>query len=185
MLVSRFLSLCWDVFVKDVCKELGFVTTNAQAYAKKGSDHHKMWGILEICYIALTDDIIIQFLKYCKEKDLEVTCDNYWLFSVQLKNPNFVFMQQMVLTILHAMMLFRKGIRANKQEHISAGKNKLSLLFFGRNHPHYHYLISQEKKAEALMPPEIRTLKFPSLVLSRTQRVGHYQSGDAIIEEIK
>ena len=138
-----------------------------------------MWDILEICYITLTDEIIIQFLKYCKEKDLEVTCDNYWLFSAQLKNPNFVFMQQMILTFLHATMLFRKGIRANKQEY-----NKLSLLFFGRNHPHYHYLISQEKKIEALMPPEIRTLKFSSLVLSRTQRVGHHQSGDAIIEEV-
>ena len=59
-------SLCWGVLLKEVCKELGFVRQNAQAYAKKGSDHHKMWDIIEICYIAFTDEMICQFLKHCK-----------------------------------------------------------------------------------------------------------------------
>ena len=34
------------------------------------------------------------------------------------------------------------------------------------------------------MPHGIRKLKYLSLVLSRTRRLGYYQSGDAIIEEI-
>ena len=34
------------------------------------------------------------------------------------------------------------------------------------------------------MPGEIKSLKLSSLVLSRTQRLGHYQSGDAAIEEV-
>ena len=34
------------------------------------------------------------------------------------------------------------------------------------------------------MPREVLNLKYSSLVLSRTDRAGHYQSGDAIIEEI-
>ena len=42
-----FFSLCWDVFLQEVCRELGFVSQNAQAYAKRGSDHHKMWALLE------------------------------------------------------------------------------------------------------------------------------------------
>ena len=37
---------------------------------------------------------------------------------------------------------------------------------------------------EALMPHEIRALKYSSLVLSCTGRSGHNQSGDAVIEEI-
>ena len=37
---------------------------------------------------------------------------------------------------------------------------------------------------EALMPHEIRALKYSPFVLSRTGRSGHYQSGDAVIEEI-
>ena len=57
-------------------------------------------------------------------------------------------------------------------------------MFFGRDHPHYHYLISQEKRIEALMPEKIKSLKLSSLVLSRTQRKGSYQSGGAAIEEV-
>ena len=34
------------------------------------------------------------------------------------------------------------------------------------------------------MPHGIRKPKYSSLVLSRTRRLGYYQSGDAIIEEI-
>ena len=90
----------------------------------------------------------------------------------------------MVLTFLHVLMIFRKGMRSNNQQYIYAGKDKLSLLFHGRNHPHYHLLIAQEKRIEALMPQEVLNLKYSSLVLSRTDRAGHYQSGDAIIDEI-
>ena len=90
----------------------------------------------------------------------------------------------MTLTFLHAVMLFRNGIRMNNLECIYAGKNKLSLLFFGHNHSCYHELIAYEKKIEALMPHEIHSIKFSSLVLSRMVRLGHYQSGDGIIEEI-
>ena len=90
----------------------------------------------------------------------------------------------MVLTFLNAMVIFRKGIRINNLKYIFAGKSKLSLLFFGRNHSHYHQLISHEIRIEALMPHEICKFKFSSLVLSRTRRLGHYQSGDAIIKQI-
>ena len=34
------------------------------------------------------------------------------------------------------------------------------------------------------MPHEVRSVKYTSLVLSRTGRLGHYQSGGTIIEEI-
>ena len=91
----------------------------------------------------------------------------------------------MVLTFLHALIIFRKGTRSNNQQYIYAGKDKLSLLFYGRNHAHYHFLIAQEKRIEALMPREVLNLKYSSLVLSRAGCAGHYQSGDAIIEEGK
>ena len=67
---------------------------------------------------------------------------------------------------------------------ISMQEKKLSVLLFGRNHPHYQQLVSFEKMIEALMPHRIRALKYSSLVLSRTGRSGHNQSGDAVIEEI-
>ena len=88
---KSLFSLCWDVFLKEVCKEFGFVSQNAQAYAKKGSDHHKMWDIIEICYIAFTDEIICQFLMHFKVNKLKPTCENYWKCSAKVKNPIFLF----------------------------------------------------------------------------------------------
>ena len=93
-------------------------------------------------------------------------------------------MQEMVLSYLHGLMLLRKGMRAANDSLIYCAKNKLSLLFFGRNHPKYQRLIAHEKRIEELMPDEIKSSKFSSLVLSRTNSTGHYQSGDALIEEI-
>ena len=69
-------------------------------------------------------------------------------------------------------------------EYVYAGKNKLSILLFGRNHPNYHQLISLERKIEIQMPPEISSVRFSSRILSRTNQIGHYQSGDAVMEEI-
>ena len=34
------------------------------------------------------------------------------------------------------------------------------------------------------MPPEISSVRFSSRILSRTNQIGHYQSGDAVMEEI-
>ena len=182
---KSFINFCWEPFMREICMHLGFVSENAQIYAKKGSDHHKLWDLLKIVYIALTDELLVEFVRFCIRNNMEPSVDNYWSsFSKKVKNPNYAFLQQMVLTFLHALMIFRKGMRSNNQQYIYAGKDKLSLLFYGRNHPHYHLLIAQEKRIEALMPREVLNLKYSSLVLSRTGRAGHYQSGDAIIEEI-
>ena len=77
--------------MSEICKELGFTTENAQAYAKKASDHHKLWDIIEICYIALTDEIIVEFLHYCNSTNIETNVEPFWNYSAVLKNANFVF----------------------------------------------------------------------------------------------
>ena len=93
-------------------------------------------------------------------------------------------MQQITFTFLHGLMILRKGIRANSYKHIYAGKNKLSVLLFGKSHLYYQQLISFEKTFETLIAHEIRALKHSCLVLSRTRRSGHNKSGDAVREEI-
>ena len=88
---ESFMNLCWEPFMSEICKELGFTTENAQAYAKKASDHHKLWDIIEICYIALTDEIIVEFLHYCNSANIETNVESFWNYSAVLKNANFVF----------------------------------------------------------------------------------------------
>ena len=106
---KSFMGLCWDVFMRSVCYELGFQSENALKYAKKGSDHHKLWEILEITYIAFVDELIYQFTVFCVSHGVPINIANYWMFATKVKNPNFLFVQQMVLTFLHGLMLLRKG----------------------------------------------------------------------------
>ena len=60
---KSFINFCWEPFMKEICMYLGFVSENAQIYAKKGSDHHKLWDLLEIVYIALTDELLFDFVS--------------------------------------------------------------------------------------------------------------------------
>ena len=131
--------LCYDPFMKEVCKELGLVTEIAQLYIKKGSDHRKLWDILQICYIAFTYELLVEFLRSCKYTGTEPTVSNCWNFCSKVKNPNHLLVQQITLTFSFALMLFHNGIRVNNLECIYTGKNKLLLLFFGRNHFCYHH----------------------------------------------
>ena len=124
-------------------------------------------------------------MRSCKSTGKERTFKNYWNFCLKVKNLNYLFVQQMTLTISHALMLFHNGIHMNQLKSIYKGKNKLSLMLFGHNHPcHHRQLIAYEKKIEAVMPHEIQSIKLSSLVLSHKWRLGHYQSGHAIIKEI-
>ena len=154
--------------MKDVCRELGFVSPNVQAYTKKSSDHQKVWVILEICYIAFSDYMFFQFIKYCGNGNIVPTNENYW---------RFIFVQQVGLTYLHTLMLLRAGVHNNQPQDIYAAKNKLSLVFFGHNHWHYHFIISQEKMINFLIPRQIKDLKDSSLALIRMKRTGHFQAG--------
>lgn len=178
---KAFMKLCWEPFMKEICFELGFCTDNAQKYAKNGSDHHKLWDNLEITYISFMDEILLRFIQHCRDTGIIVDISNYAEFVASAINPNFVFIHEMVFSYLHVLMMLRKGTRFS---FINAAKNKLSLLFFGRNHPNYQFILSQEKKIDFLMPLKLKNIKFNSFVTSRKGNVGHYQSGDAILEEI-
>ena len=88
---KSFMSLCWDVFMKKICKELGFQSENALKYIKKGSDHHKLWDIPEITYISFTDELLIPFICHCNLPNIEPTVNEYWNYSTNIKNPNCIF----------------------------------------------------------------------------------------------
>ena len=118
------------------------------------------------------------------DKGVEICLSEYTNFSASAVNPNFMFIHEMVLTYLHALIVLPRGTRFSNSSYINAAKNKLSLLFFGRNHPNYQYILTQEKKIDTLMPPPLKEVKLKTFVTSRKANTGHFQSGDAILEEI-
>lgn len=181
---KAFFELNWEVMMQEVCKRLGFNTLKSLDYAKRCGDHHKSWRILEILYIAATDELLLPYVRMCKHSGISPTVDGYWTWCEDVVDPNYLYIQQMVLTFLHSLMVFRSGCRKGNAEAISAAKDKLSLLFYGRTHPRYQRIIAIDKFIEVMMPDIVKDIHLSSLTLSRTQNTGHYQGGDACLEEI-
>ena len=174
---KAFMNCNWDVFMKDVCEELGFKSENSLKYIKKGSDHHKLWQILEITYLAITDELLLPYIRQSLNTGAIPCVAGYWEFSNNVLSPSFDYAEQCALTYLHAMMLLRKGIRSGHSKSVFSAKSKLALLFFGRNHPKYQKLLVQDFKIDCRMPEETKCLMSDTLSFGRH---GH----DAVIEEI-
>lgn len=138
---------------------------------------------MEILYIALADELLFPFVQHCKSLNFTAT-DGYWDWSQNVVNPNYVYLQQMVFTFIHASMLFRIGTRKGDTDLLIAGRDKLSVLFFCRNHPRYRRITALNSLIEAMMPLEVKNVVYTSMTLSRTGNTGHYQGGDACLEEV-
>jgi len=104
-----FIKLNWEIFVKSVGFALSFKSPKAQEYLKKGSDHHKMWHLLEILYSALTLEIIHPYVKHCKQQNETPTCEGYWIWCKNVQDPNYAYIQNATFSHLHALMMLRAG----------------------------------------------------------------------------
>lgn len=104
-----FLKLNWDVFFQKVGIELGFKSPKALQYLYKGADHHKLWHLFEIIYPALALELLVPYVKFCKGVQTEQSCEGYWVWSKDITDPNYLYMQH-VLSHLHALMTLRAGI---------------------------------------------------------------------------
>lgn len=140
-----FLSLNWEIFISTLARTLGFKSDRAQLYVKKGSDHHKTWKLLEISYLALSKELIYPYVKDCLKRNKEASVAGYWKWSdSDVNDPNFIYMQQMVFTYLHALMMLRTGARRNNVEAISAAKTKLFHVMYAGNHPKYQDILYRD-----------------------------------------
>lgn len=61
---------------------------------------------------------------------------------------------------------------------------KMSLLFYCRNQPRYQRIIPVNQFIESTMPDRIWKIVIDNLTLSITGSTGHFQEGDACLEEI-
>ena len=60
---------------------MGLTSENAKKYAEKGSDHHKLWDVLQATYVAFADELILPYVKHCLLHSLNPTLQGYWLYS--------------------------------------------------------------------------------------------------------
>ena len=132
----------------------------------------------------MSDELPIPCVRLCLRFAEMPSVTGYWNWADHICNPNYMYMQQMALTFLHSLMLFRTGCRRDTAIAIVAGRDKLALLFYARKHVRYRRIMAVNKLIEWKMPAKLKEVMYSSMTLSRTGRVGHYQGGDACLEEI-
>ena len=101
---KSFMNLNWSIFMKEVCKELGLKSDNALNYIKKGFDHHKLWEVLEICYIALSDELLLPYVRHCLSENIECL-EGYWEYANDAINDTYIYDQQMAFIFLHSLVI--------------------------------------------------------------------------------
>ena len=117
-------------------------------------------------------------------ENIECFTEGYWEYANDAINDTYIYGQQMAFIFLHSLMLFRQGIHSNCSRSNLAAQSKLMLLFYGGNHPKYQEIIYNDLHQQVLMPDELKNIIESNFSASRTGSLGHFQSGDALLEEI-
>ena len=106
-----FLKRNWSVFISTIGSQIGFQSSKAESYFLKGPDHHKTWQLLEIMHVAKSLELVHSYAKGALESKAYSICDGYWEWCEQLLDLNFVYLQHMTTTYVHALLILRSGVR--------------------------------------------------------------------------
>ena len=108
------MSCSWNVFMQEICVILELTSENAQKYIKKGSDHHRLWQILIVVYIAVADELLLSYARKRLELGEKPTSSDYRNYSERVVNPNYQYAQQALFTFLHALIMLKRGVRCGQ-----------------------------------------------------------------------
>ena len=84
--------------------------------------------MLEITHIAVANELLVPYVRHCLQREEQPAAKGYWWTLT-------IYLQQMIFTFLQDVMLFRCEVRNCDVGAVQVATEKLSALFFGRNHP--------------------------------------------------
>ena len=145
----------WDVALVDIAKILGFNSLKAQLACQKANDHHKAMQILEIFLYGTADELLVPFVRQCIAEGNVPCVEKYYLWLSKVKDPNYLFMKDVVFTYVFALFLFRGGIRRNNSDVLLSARTKFSALFYGLNMINYQEIDYRDLKMRVLSPPQV------------------------------
>ena len=184
-MVKGVVELGWDVFWKNMVQCFNFKSEAALKYAKKVSDHHKGWTLCRIARKAITQELILPFVReQLPNKDPDFSAKNFLKFVMKAQDPNYVFMCDFVFEILDAVFLYRAGVRCAIPDFIEAGRAKFAKVWSGRNHPLYRELEMSDSLHLARMPPELREFVTSTASINLTGRENTGEGVDFRLEEV-
>ena len=89
---KEFMALNWDIFM------INFTSENALNYAKKGSDHHKLWQFMDIAYLSVSQELLLLYVGSAKLQGQTASVTGFWKIVGTIKNPSYSFSLEMVCT---------------------------------------------------------------------------------------
>ena len=98
--VRVIFKLGFPVFIKRIGQLLGFISLKAQAYCNAAHDHHKSWQILTIALFGCADEMLAEYVRYCKVAGREPTVKGFDSWAMLVPNKNFKFMYVFVFKYL-------------------------------------------------------------------------------------
>ena len=122
----------------------------------------------------------LELLGYVKEVGASVSAEGYWKWCEDLANPNYVYIQHMVMSYLHSLMMLRAGVHRGSASLVTDAKTKISELFFDGNHPIYQKILYLDMLDDVKMPAEMLNIKKRYVSASRTNTPRKLQGGDAL-----
>ncbi|MES9969685.1 MAG: hypothetical protein ABW092_06590, partial [Candidatus Thiodiazotropha sp.] len=181
-MVKCLFKLLWVVLLCRVSKLLGFRSERAQNYCKAASGHHKSWEILQIVFRAVSKELLIAFVRQNLANGKQPTIDKYFRWLQTVKDPNYLFMQEIVFTCLVALNIFRIGVRGNNSAVMLAGRQKFSRLFYIMGMTKYQEICSRDMVNRAHYPPELQNYVRATEAVSTSGDPQKGEGGDFILE---
>ena len=181
-MVKACFKLLWEVALSDLALLMGYKSIKAQVACKSASDHHKSWQLLQIFLYGTADELITPYILYCKDNNSKPSLSNYYEWLAQVKNSNYLFMQDVVFTYVYALFLFRSGVRRNNSEVLLAARTKFSPLFYGLNMTNYQEIDYRDIKMRLLAPPEIQNYLNENDSFSTSGHKSKGEGGDFVLE---
>lgn len=92
-MVKYFFSLNWEVFLKDLSKEMGFESEGALKYIKGASDHHKAMTLVNVLLRGGWCELLVPYVRQQIVDGDSLSVEDYlhnWLPTV--KNPSYDYM---------------------------------------------------------------------------------------------
>ncbi|XP_070548038.1 uncharacterized protein [Ptychodera flava] len=155
-MIKSYFELNWETFLSCLSNLMGFCSEKAQKYAKRCSDNHKAWELLEIFYLGSTDELLIPYVRSDLLKKQSPSVEGFMKFLKTVTDPNYIYLAEQIFTYCQAIINYRAGVRRNNSDVMMAGRIKFSPIFHARNHPKYMYIDIADTIDRVIYPQKLR-----------------------------
>ena len=184
-MVKGLVELAWEVFWKNMVMCFNFRSETALKYAKKVNDHHKGWTLCRIARKAITQELILPFVRHqMAQQEPHLSPEDFFKYVMNARDPNYVFMCDFTFEILDSVFLYRAGVRCGISKFISAGRAKFAKLWCGRNHPLYRELEVADTVQLIRMPMDVRQFVEDTASLNLSGKLYTGEGADFRLEEV-